>query len=86
LSAFFMNSVQMRAGNEPPVSDVIPPIPLRDWVALSRKKATEAAICGVYALNQADAFDCDVQVFPATGRPNASAAAPVPPVIVPFNA
>ena len=76
----------MRAGNDPPVSDVIPPIPLRDWVALSRKNETDAAICGVYALNQADAFDWDVPVLPAAGRPSASAAAPVPPVMVPFSA
>lgn len=57
LSAPFINWVQIRAGKEPPVSEVIPPIPLRDCVALSRKNDTDAAICGVYALNQADAFD-----------------------------
>lgn len=36
LSAPFMNSVQMRAGKEPPVTEVIPPMPFNDLVASER--------------------------------------------------
>ena len=75
-----MKAAQMRAGNVPPVTDVKPPMPFSDCDALSRKRATDAASCGVYALNQADAFDWLVPVLPAAGRPKLSAAPPVPPV------
>ncbi|CAB4886836.1 unannotated protein [freshwater metagenome] len=37
----------MRAGKDPPVTEVSPPIPLRDSDALSLKRATDAASCGV---------------------------------------
>ena len=57
LSAPFINAVHIRAGMVPPVTEVRPPIPFSDSDALSRKRATDAASCGVYALNQADAFD-----------------------------
>ena len=80
LSAPFINCVQIRAGNVPPVTEVRPPIPLSDSEADSLKKATDAANCGVYALNHAEAFDCEVPVLPAAGRPSESAAAPVPPL------
>jgi hypothetical protein len=46
-SAPLINCVQILAGKDPPVTDVIPPIPLSDCVALSLKKETDAAICGV---------------------------------------
>ena len=80
LRAPFINAVQILAGKVPPVTDVRPPIPFSDYDALSRKSATDAASCGVYALNQADAFDCDVPVLPAAGRPSERAAPPVPPL------
>ena len=69
----------MRAGKVPPVTDVSPPIPLSDSLALSLKNATDAASCGTYPLNHADAFCWLVPVLPAAGRPSARAADPVPP-------
>ena len=57
-SAPLIKAVQIRAGKDPPVTDVRPPIPFRDSDALSRKRATVADSCGVYPANQADALDC----------------------------
>ena len=59
LSAPFINAVQIRAGKDPPVTELRPPIPLSDSDALSLKNATEAESCGVYAVNHAEALDCE---------------------------
>jgi hypothetical protein len=42
-NAPFINAVQIFAGKVPPVTEVSPPIPLRDSEALSLKSATDAA-------------------------------------------
>ncbi len=41
-SAFLANEFQIRAGNEPPVTEFNPPIPESSSVASSRNRATDA--------------------------------------------
>ena len=43
MRAPFINAVQIRAGKVPPVTEVRPPIPLSDSLAVSLKNATDAA-------------------------------------------
>ena len=57
LSAAFIYAFQIRAGKLPPVTEFKPPIPFSDSVASSLKNAIEVASCGVYTVNQAEAFD-----------------------------
>ena len=65
-------AVHMRAGKEPPVTRVSPPVPRNvfkppDSVDLAIDTATE--ISGVYPTNHADRFELVVPVLPAAGRP-----------------
>ena len=64
-NAPFINAVQTFAGKVPPVTEFKPPIPLSVRDAVSLKNATDAANCGMYPLNQAEAFCSLVPVFPA---------------------
>ena len=78
-----MKAVQMRAGNDPPVTEFIPPTPESETglpFASSLTNITAAARSGVYPANHADLFSLVVPVLPAAGRPSASAATPVPSV------
>ena len=81
ISAPFINAVHTRAGKVPPVTEVRPPIPFNVCDALSLKNETEAASCGVYPLNQAEAFCSLVPVLPAAGLPKPA----VPEVAVPLR-
>ena len=65
-----MYAFQIRAGNEPPVIEFKPPIPVNFCSGVSRKKATAVAKSGEYPANQAEALSCDVPVLPAIGRGN----------------
>lgn len=76
-----MYAVQIRAGNDPPVTLDMPPVPDSDieLPALSdRAIMTAVASCGVYPTNQAERLLSVVPVLPAAGRPSPRAAKPVP--------